>query len=109
MQSAIRARWLDEALSYVGFPVTDEMDWTDPDTNEPGRVSHFERGAIAWTAADGNVVEFPARRVFRSGHIGVSSVGGRTDQIHAQYRSTAVSKCLPGVVEVQDSRVAGYT
>jgi hypothetical protein len=79
VDGAIRARWFelgDAGESYLGFPVTDEMDWTDPDTGEPGRVSHFERGAIARIAADGSVVEFPARRVFRSGHIGVSSVGG---------------------------------
>ncbi|GLZ00436.1 hypothetical protein [Actinoplanes sp. NBRC 103695] len=62
--------------SYLGFPATDELDWTDPDTQQTGRISHFERGAIAWTADDGEVVEFPARRVFNSGHIGVSSVGG---------------------------------
>lgn len=75
---AIWGRWLDlgAEASYLGFPVTDEMDWTDPDTQQPGRVSHFERGAIAWQANDGKVVEFPERRVFGSGHIGVSSVGG---------------------------------
>ncbi|WP_144120933.1 LGFP repeat-containing protein [Catellatospora sichuanensis] len=74
----IRGRWLElgEEGSYLGLPVSDELAWTDPDTNKTGRTSHFERGAIAWTSDDDKTVEFPARRVMRSGHIGVSSVGG---------------------------------
>jgi hypothetical protein len=78
VDGAIRARWfeLGEGRSYLGFPTTGEMDWTDPDTQQRGRISHFERGAIGLTTDDGRTVEFPARRVFRSGHIGVSSVGG---------------------------------
>ena len=75
---AIRGRWWDlgAEASYLGFPVSDEEDWADPDTQEPGRVTHFERGAIAWRASDGKIVEFPERKVFRANHIGVSSVGG---------------------------------
>lgn len=78
----IKARWMELSAenSYLGFPVTDEMDWTDPDTQDAGRISHFQRGAIGWHAKDSQVIEFPERRVFRSG-IGVSSVGGRVELI----------------------------
>ncbi|MBA3441951.1 MAG: hypothetical protein H0T92_18990, partial [Pyrinomonadaceae bacterium] len=75
---AIRDRWaaLGWERSYLGYPVTDEMNWTDPETQKPGRISHFQRGAIGWTAEDQKVTEFPERIILRSGHIGVSSVGG---------------------------------
>ncbi|MEU7999606.1 hypothetical protein AB0B66_00310 [Catellatospora sp. NPDC049111] len=74
----VRERWfqLGQERSYLGLPVTDEMEWTDPDTSQPGRISHFERGAIGWLNEEEQPVEFPERRVFRSGHIGTSSVGG---------------------------------
>lgn len=75
---AIRKRWAELGWenSYLGYPVTDESPWTDPEKQKPGRVSHFQRGAIAWTAEDQTVIEFPERIILRSGHIGVSSVGG---------------------------------
>lgn len=74
----IRTRWMELGAdkSYLGLPVTEERDITDADRGLPGRISHFERGAIEWIALDGSVVEFPARRVFRSSHFGVSAVGG---------------------------------
>ncbi|WP_460519694.1 LGFP repeat-containing protein, partial [Flindersiella endophytica] len=42
---AIYRRYLElgDELSYLGFPATDETDWTDPDTQQPGRISHFEQ------------------------------------------------------------------
>jgi len=78
----IEARWkqLGAETSYLGFPATDERDWTDPDTQQAGRISFFQRGAIAWHADDARTLEFPDRRVFRSG-IGVSSVGGSVELI----------------------------
>ena len=80
---AIRDRWtaLGWERSYLGYPVTDEMSWTDPETQKSGRISHFQRGAIAWTADDQFVTEFPERIILRSGHIGVSSVGGWVELI----------------------------
>jgi len=78
----IESRWkeLGAEASYLGFPATDERDWTDPDTQQTGRISFFQRGAIAWHADDAQTVEFPDRRVFRSG-VGVSSVGGNVEII----------------------------
>jgi hypothetical protein len=78
VRGAIRNRWAELGWenSYLGYPVTDEGGWIDPDTRNTGLVSHFQRGAIAWTADTQDVVEFPERIILRSGHIGVSSVGG---------------------------------
>jgi hypothetical protein len=75
---AIRERWkaLGWERSYLGYPVTSEMPWTDPETVKSGRISHFQRGALGWTAEDGRVTEHPERIVLNSGHIGVSSIGG---------------------------------
>jgi hypothetical protein len=74
----IRARWaqLGWEESYLGFPVTAELPWDDPESARVGRVQHFERGAIAWNADDRAVIEYPERIVVKSGPIGVSSVGG---------------------------------
>jgi uncharacterized protein with LGFP repeats len=78
VRGAIRRRWAELGWenSYLGYPVTDEGGWTDPETQNTGLVSHFQRGAIAWTADTQDVLEFPERIILRSGHIGVSSVGG---------------------------------
>ncbi|WP_199873705.1 hypothetical protein [Streptomyces sp. Root369] len=76
VSGSIKDRWVElgRERSYLGFPITDEMEWVDPDTQKAGRINHFERGAIAW--AEGETTEFPERRIFRSGRIGTSSVGG---------------------------------
>jgi uncharacterized protein with LGFP repeats len=78
VRGAIRNRWAELGWenSYLGYPVTDEGGWTDPETQNTGLVSHFQRGAIAWTADTQDVVEFPERIILSSGPIGVSSVGG---------------------------------
>jgi LGFP repeat len=80
---AIRSHWADLGWesSYLGYPVTDELPWTDPETNKPGRISHFARGAIGWTAEDQQIIAIPERIILRSGHIGVSSVGGWVELI----------------------------
>ena len=74
----IRARWAELGWenSYLGFPVTAEQPWDDPESDRVGRVQHFQRGAIAWNAADRGLTEYPDRIVAKSGHVGVSSVGG---------------------------------
>lgn len=78
VRGAIRRRWaeLGWERSYLGYPVADEGGWTDPDTQNTGLVTHFQRGAITWTAETQGVTEFPERIVINSGPIGVSSVGG---------------------------------
>jgi hypothetical protein len=80
---AIRQRWIELELErgYLGYPVTSEMPWTDPETQKAGRISHFQRGAIGWTADDAKVTEHPERIILKSGHIGVSSVGGWVELI----------------------------
>lgn len=79
----IRARWaaLGWEESYLGFPVTAEQPWDDPESDRVGRVQHFQRGAIAWSAADRAVIEYPDRIVARSGHVGASSVGGSVELV----------------------------
>ncbi len=62
--------------SYLGYPVIDERDWYDPETGKPGRLSFFDRGGIGWLSEDQQVIELPDRVVLKSGHIGLSSVGG---------------------------------
>ncbi len=32
--------------SYLGYPVTDERNWLDPETGKPGHLTFFERGGI---------------------------------------------------------------
>ncbi|MFE1499778.1 LGFP repeat-containing protein, partial [Streptomyces albidoflavus] len=72
----VKRRWLELGgeSSYLGFPVTDEMDWTDPDTQETGRISHFEFGAIAWISD--TPVEFPERRILRFPRITQDTLDG---------------------------------
>lgn len=74
----IRDRWLElgAETSYLGYPLSDERQWYDPDTGKAGRISFFERGAIGYIFEDDQVVELPDRVVLKSGYIGVSSVGG---------------------------------
>lgn len=52
VHGAIRDKWgaLGWQTSYLGYPTADEMPWTHPNTKEPGRISAFERGMIAWTS-----------------------------------------------------------
>lgn len=59
----IRNRWsqLGKEQSYLGLPLTDERAWTDPDNNKAGRISHFQRGAIAWTADNRKTVSHSAQ------------------------------------------------
>jgi uncharacterized protein with LGFP repeats len=80
---AIRERWmaLGADKSYLGYAVTDERNWLDPETEMPGRLSFFERGGIGWIAETQQIVELPDRVVLNSGHIGVSSVGGWAELI----------------------------
>jgi uncharacterized protein with LGFP repeats len=75
---AIRQRWaeLGWERSYLGYPTTGERDWFDKDTGKSGRISHFERGAIGWTAQDMKFVEIPDRIIIPSGRIGTSAVSG---------------------------------
>ena len=80
---AIRERWVALGMekSYLGYPVTDERDWYDPETGKPGRLSFFDRGGIGWLSEDQQVIELPDRVVLKSGHIGFSSVGGWAELI----------------------------
>lgn len=74
----IRDRWLElgAETSYLGYPISDERAWYDPDSGKAGRISFFERGAIGYIFEDKQVLELPDRVVLKSGHVGVSSVGG---------------------------------
>ncbi|MFF3247741.1 LGFP repeat-containing protein [Streptomyces sp. NPDC002870] len=78
VHGAIYQRWMEQGGegSYLGLPRTDEQPWTDPDTNKAGVISHFDRGAIFFVNDSGETLEFPARKVFHTSHIGVSSIGG---------------------------------
>jgi LGFP repeat len=41
--------------SYLGYPITDETDWSDRVLHIAGRESSFQRGKIVWTTAGGAV------------------------------------------------------
>jgi hypothetical protein len=87
IHGAIRRRWAELGWdsSYLGYPVTDQGAWINPETHNAEFVSHFQRGAITLRADDQSVsatpenqgvTEFPERIILSSGHIGVSAVGG---------------------------------
>ena len=78
MHLGIRTHWLElgGTTGYLGYPVTDQGGWTDPDTGATGLVSHFQRGAVAWTADTGDVVEFPDRVVLRAPIVSEAAVDG---------------------------------
>jgi len=70
VHGAIRDKWaaLGWQDSYLGYPTTDEMPWTHPNTKEPGRISFFERGAIAWASHSG-AFDLPDTIILRSGPV----------------------------------------
>jgi hypothetical protein len=55
VHGGILDKWnrLGAERSWLGYPVSDEGPWTDP-SGKPGRISTYERGAIAWL--DGPIV-----------------------------------------------------
>ncbi len=57
----ILVRWaaLGYETSYLGYPVSDEQDWTAPAPYGPGRISNFQFGQIAWRSADRAIFELP--------------------------------------------------
>jgi hypothetical protein len=80
VHGAIRDKWtaLGSERSFLGFPVTDEMD--NPNRNKSGRYSRFQGGFISWTPdmgaqehRDGTTVVFSVDSIFihttRSGSI----------------------------------------
>jgi hypothetical protein len=69
IHGAIRERWasLGSQESYLGYPTSDEHDWTSP-TGVEGKASDFQFGQIGWTIS-GGPVEFPETRSFDTGSI----------------------------------------
>jgi len=70
VHGAIRDKWaaLGWQTSYLGYPTSDEMPWTHPNTKEPGRKSNFERGVIAWTSHSG-AFDLPDTIILESGPV----------------------------------------
>jgi hypothetical protein len=50
IHGAIRDKWasLGWETSYLGYPLTDEIDWTDLRDHSSGRVSRFQGGSISF-------------------------------------------------------------
>lgn len=65
VHGAIRDKWasLGWENSYLGYPVSDELNWTDPILHLSGRISNFQWGRIAWTSA-GGAIDLPDLREF---------------------------------------------
>lgn len=59
VHGAILDRWsaLGFETSYLGYPISDEHDWTDRVSGRTGRVSQFQNGSIVFI--DGNIIEMP--------------------------------------------------
>ena len=59
VHGAILDRWeqLGFETSYLGYPESNESDWTDKISGHLGRTSRFENGSIVWI--DGKIVEMP--------------------------------------------------
>lgn len=64
VHGAILERWsaLGFERSRLGYPVSDEQPWQNPNTGQPGRVSFFQNGHIGWTPQDG-AIEFPPESI----------------------------------------------
>ncbi|EOO24985.1 hypothetical protein IIU_06558 [Bacillus cereus VD133] len=61
----ILKRWsyLGYERSYLGYPTSDEEDWTNPTNGQAGRIMYFQHGKIGWTSQDGTI-EFPDHKDF---------------------------------------------
>ncbi len=105
IHGAILDRWsaLGFERSYLGYPISDEQDWTNPANGARGRVSAFEHGNIGWTPLDG-VIELPETR---TDHQNVetpagTALGGWVDIVLRSDGSYVISYHL------HDSGVTGY-
>lgn len=72
----ILVRWaaLGYETSYLGYPVSDEEDWTAPPPYGPGRISNFQFGQIGWRSADRMIFEFP--NAFQTKTVAVTTPDG---------------------------------
>lgn len=84
LHGEILDRWssLGFELSYFGYPISDEKDFSDPNIGN-GRISHFQYGRIAWTREDGPI-EFPDSA---SIHVDVSTDAALGGFVDAQIKS----------------------
>jgi len=57
IHGAIRINWweLGGDRSDLGYPISDEENWTNPSNNSAGRISHFQRGSIVYRFTDSSV------------------------------------------------------
>jgi hypothetical protein len=61
IHGSIRNKWwqLDGDRSDLGYPISDEEDWTDPSSYYlAGRISHFQRGSLVYRWSDNRVQVF---------------------------------------------------
>jgi hypothetical protein len=65
----IRAKW--EALgwerSYLGYPTSDEKDWTIGQSPDVHRISRFQRGTIVMYKHDTRAIDLPDTVILKSG------------------------------------------